>query len=253
MAKVAVLMPVRNAQDYLMEALDSVLDQTYPDFALLAGDDASTDDSLSILKAYWQERFGAPHEERMFLFSYLSYQGVAKTLNRLSEAKIVSDAEYIARADADDLSDTGRITLQVEYMDANPDCVLLGTGVRLIDSKSRVVAEPHIETNHVELDINHKLCQKGLYHSSTMIRRVAFEAVAGYNPDYEGYEDYDLFLRLAEVGRIHCLPEYLASYRQHPGMTSLQEDDTRRHKRIALRKETENRRWLARQLKVLAQ
>lgn len=115
MPKISVVMPTYNAEKYLREAIDSILNQTYGDFEFLIIDDNSTDATREIIKSY--------NDSRIRLIDG-PCKGIAAALNKgLDEAK----GEYIARMDADDISLPERFFEQVAFMDANPDVGICGT------------------------------------------------------------------------------------------------------------------------------
>ncbi len=200
---VSILMPVYNAERHLDAAIDSILAQTYTDFELLIIDDGSTDKSLEIVRSYRDKRIrilAAPH------------QGLVATLNAgLSEAR----GAFVARMDADDLSTPRRIEKQVEYLHRRPDTALVGSWARLVDEAGEPTgtcwAEP-IGGRHLYLG----LCSSNQFiHGSTMFRRDAALAVGGYRAAFVTAEDYDLWLRLGEVGELANIPESLYLLRVH--------------------------------------
>jgi glycosyltransferase involved in cell wall biosynthesis len=201
---ISVCMPVYNAERYLAEAVESILNQTNGDFEFLIIDDGSTDGSLEILKRY------AARDARIRLTSRPN-RGVAATLNELLDQ---ARGEFIARMDADDLSLSERFQKQADYLRAHPECVLVGCRVWRCDHEGDPMGEYFTLQDHDEIDAFHFL-MKGpvLIHPSVMMRRDAVLAVGGYRGFY--IEDIDLYLRLAERGRLARVPEFLLNYRTH--------------------------------------
>lgn len=207
--RVSVVLPIYNAQKHLRAAVDSILAQTFSDFELIAINDGSTDASLSILQQY------AKTDKRVWIVTRPNTGLVGALIDGLQAAQ----ADLIARMDGDDIALPTRIEKQVAYMDSHPDCVLLGTLVRSIDPHGLTLWEEHsTPTTHDELDAELLKGRGGVIrHPTAMIRRAAIGKVGSYRPAFNCAEDLDLFLRLAEVGRIANLPEILLAYRQHYG------------------------------------
>jgi hypothetical protein len=118
--------------------------------------------------------------------------------------------------DSDDISRPQRFEKQVEYLRLNPECVAVGTWVELIDPYGSRVERPTHKTSHEEIEAE---LLKGvgwaLVHPSVMMRREALMRVGGYREDLMVSEDLDLFLRLAEVGKLANIADVLLQYRQH--------------------------------------
>jgi glycosyltransferase involved in cell wall biosynthesis len=201
---ISVCMPVYNAAAYLAEAVESILGQTLADFEFLILDDGSTDGSLRVLRRY------ARHDPRIRLSSR-PHRGVAASLNDLVDQ---ARGEFLARMDADDISLPGRFARQVEYLRAHPECVLVGCRVWHADPEGDPLEEYLTLGEHEEIDAFHFLNRgPALLHPSVMMRRDAVQAVGKYRNF--PMEDVDLYLRLAERGRLARVPEFLLHYRVH--------------------------------------
>ena len=122
--KVTVLMPVYNAEKYLIEAIRSILTQSFMDYELLIINDGSTDDSLKIIKSFSDKRIRLVQNERNI--------GQANSLNKGIK---LARGEYIVRMDADDISLSERIKKQVKFMDANPEIGISGTWIKPLYEK----------------------------------------------------------------------------------------------------------------------
>ena len=203
---VSVCLPVYNAERYVRQAVDSVLAQTFADFELIVIDDGSTDGSRGILEEL------ARGDSRIRLVSRPN-TGYTRALN---EALSLARGTFIARMDADDVSLPDRFQLQVDYLRGHPDCVLLGSRILMVDPYGVPQYEPDHRPGHDEID---QLLLKGVgwavVHPAAMMVRADVTALGGYRPEMEPCEDMDLFLRLAERGRIANLPVVLLQYRQH--------------------------------------
>ncbi|QJD31129.1 glycosyltransferase [Methylococcus geothermalis] len=205
--RVTVLFPVYNGEQYLREALESLLTQTFPNFSLLAIDDGSTDSSLEILRSIKDPRLSVKVNP--------TNRGLINTLN---EGLELVQSEYVARMDADDIATPYRLEEQLAFMDAHPDVGLCGGYYeRFTDTESIVVRPP---TTHE--DISYALIfDNVMAHNTVMFRRSVLERYRlRYDPAFAYAEDYELWVRFARYSRLANLPRVLVRYRFHPANTS---------------------------------
>ncbi len=121
---VSIIMPVYNSSGYLSDAIESILSQTYSDFEFIIIDDASTDNSIEIIYSY--------HDPRIVLLKNDINLGVTHSLNKgIKHAR----GKYIARMDADDIALPQRIELQVDFLEKNPEFILVGSFFEVIPEK----------------------------------------------------------------------------------------------------------------------
>jgi GT2 family glycosyltransferase len=202
---VTVLLPVHDAERYLPEAVESVLAQSYRDFELLAIDDGSRDGSAAILDAY------ARRDPRVRVVRR-PHEGLIATLN---EGLALARGELIARMDADDVALPERFERQVERLDRDPGLVCIGGCYEVIDASGRridLVRRPC----HSEPILDALLAGvSAVCHATAMYRRRAVIAAGSYDASARLAEDYDLWLRLADTGRLENLPETVLRVRQH--------------------------------------
>lgn len=203
--KITVLLPVYNCELYIKEAVDSILNQTYSDFEFLIIDDASTDATVAIIKTY--------NDPRIQLIQKPQNSGYTNSLNYgLSIAK----GEYIARMDGDDISLPERFAKQVAFLDANLDVILCGTFYSIIGTE-RVVTVPE-NFEDIKLALLRKCC---FGHPTVMIRKNSLDRLLViYDVNKEPAEDYDLWVRLLAIGKMHNLQEVLLNYRIHDSQVS---------------------------------
>jgi glycosyltransferase involved in cell wall biosynthesis len=205
---VSVLLPVYNCERFLEAAIRSVLQQSLPDFELLVLNDGSKDRSREIAERV------AKGDDRVHVLSF-DNRGIVRTLNDGLER---SRGELIARMDADDLALPLRFERQVAYLASHSDVVALGTHAVMIDPDGDPICPWVVQLeSHEEID-RRLLGKTGggtIVHPTVMIRRDVLVAVGGYRIECQWAEDLDLFLRLAEVGRLANLPDILLQYRQH--------------------------------------
>lgn len=204
---ISVLMPVYNAEKYLKQSIESVLNQTFTDFELIMINDGSTDNSLKILESYMLQ------DSRCIVHNQEN-KGLVATLN---EGINIAKADIIFRMDNDDICMPQRFEKQMEYLNSHPECVALGTSILLIDPDGFPINTWLYEQSHNKIDALNLSGAAGSHicHPSVALRKSVLLSIGGYRQEYEWAEDYDLFLRLAEVGKLANLQEVLLKYRQH--------------------------------------
>jgi GT2 family glycosyltransferase len=208
-ARLSVMMPVYNGAAYLREAIDSVLAQTVQDFELLIMDDGSTDDTPAILEHY------AGQDQRVRLF-LRPHQGLIASCNELLR---LATTEIVAVAHADDICLPDRLERQLAVMSEDSSLWILGTTAILIDKRGRQRRRWRVPTGSVAVnsELERRCC---MVHSSCMMRAGNILAIGGYRPAYECAEDYDLFLRASEHGKVDNLAMVGVLYRQHESNVS---------------------------------
>lgn len=206
MPTVSVIMAVRNGARYLPAAVESILAQTFGDFEFIIIDDGSDDGVTRPLLEDFARR-----DARVRLVSRPN-RGLTASLN---EALALVTGEFVARMDGDDVATPDRLRLQVEFLRANPDVVLLGGAYELIDDEDRKIRVWQPAGDDATLQ---RHCLEGstpICHPLAMMRAAAVQRVGGYDESYAVAQDLDLWLRLGEAGRMACLPDVLLRYRQH--------------------------------------
>ena len=200
MAKIDVLLPVKNGVDFLAESLDSLLAQTFADWRALVLDHGSTDGSAEMVREY-QRR-----DPRIELHSLPHAPGLSGLLNAGLD---LADAEFVMRHDADDICVPGRMAITLAAFAAQPECVAIGGQAQVIDAAG--------------------LFRNPVAHPTAMLRRSAMvDLGARYGVDFLGAlapsqslevpnlaEDYFLFGQLAVLGRCDNVPRQLIRYRWH--------------------------------------
>ncbi len=203
---VTIMMPVYNAEKYLKDAIESILQQTYSNFEFIITNDGSTDNSLEIIKDY------AERDKRIIVISREN-KGLVYTLN---EQLNIANGKYIVRMDADDISDKERIKKQVRYMEKNKDIYLAGTYYDLIieqgtDKKLIKEAEKgQKRLNSFTDDLpQHIFMGYILLHGTWIFRKKLIDILGGYR-DYKHSEDGEFLFRVLAAGyRIGVIPEKL--------------------------------------------
>jgi hypothetical protein len=205
---ISVVLPVYNAERFVGAALDSIAAQSERDFEAIVIDDGSTDGSLAVMRRH------VGGDARFRIVSRPN-AGLVATCN---EGIAAARGRYVFRMDADDVSHSERFARQLAYLETHPECVAVGTRMLVADETMLPIIAMIGSFTHEEIDAeNLRGAGSAMCHPSVAMRRDAVLAVGGYRAEYECAEDLDLFLRLAEVGRLANLPEVLITYRQHLG------------------------------------
>ena len=200
-------MSVYNGERYLVEAIESILNQTFTDFEFIIINDGSTDGTADILRSYKDRRI------RIFEQSNI---GLTRSLNR---GVALARGEYIARMDHDDLSMPERFARQVAFLDAHPEVGVVGTACLVYNEVRGIEWKYAVATSDDE-------CRRDLIkgnqfvHTSVMMRKSVLQAVGAYNEAYRYLQDYELWVRLAGRTRLANLPEVLVVRRYHWGAVS---------------------------------
>ena len=205
-AKVSVIIPCYNAGLYVENAVLSIMNQTYSNLQIICIDDGSTDNTYKILNKL------ATQDKRIFIVRNSTNLKLIKTLNLGIE---LSDGDFIARMDSDDISSKDRIEIQLKYLKKN-DLDICGTfttyyfenRVKKISKRLHIVSQP----KSLEL---YSLFDTPLIHPSVLGKSTIFKKFK-YNYSEESYliEDYELWCRMIVSGvKIGVVPEYLFQYR----------------------------------------
>jgi len=222
MPLVSVITSVLNGERYLDAAIGSIAAQSFRDFEHILIDDGSTDATAEIL-GRWQER-----EPRLVVVSREN-RGFPYSLN---EAAARASGRYLAVMDGDDIAFPDRLAIQVARMESEPELVALGAKVEVIDAEGRPLRQIQQPLDHETILERHATTlQPQLYHPATLLRAETFHAVGGYREAFAKVEDYDLWLRLEERGRLANCPEVLLQYRVH--MRSISHNNSAIQRRLA--------------------
>ena len=203
---ISVVMTAYNGRAYIGEAIASVLAQSWEDFELVVVDDASTDDTLEIVRGFADRRIRVLANERNL--------GISNSRNK---GEAAARGRYIAAHDQDDLSAPHRLARHMDVMEGAPD-VVLATGHVLDMPRTWHELDPIPEGEALAWRL---FTGSPITHSAICLRKGVFgEGVPFYRQEYHYAEDFELYHRLTEVGRIVVLPEVLGTYRYHAANTS---------------------------------
>ena len=203
MPKVSVLMGAYNCAEYVEEAINSVLNQTFSDFEFIIVNDGSKDNTAEIVNEY------AKKDSRIVFIENDRNHGLAYTLNHGLE---YVKGEFIIRMDGDDISKPNRFERLLEAMEENPDYDVIGSGCDLFD-KTGVWGEVCMNYKPDKWDA---CCARTVSHATVIMRTEALRAVGGYDveTDKARAEDYDLWCRMVLNGyKLMSIPDKIYQVR----------------------------------------
>lgn len=202
--RVSVVIPAHNPGLLIVEAIQSVLSQSFKDYEIIVVDDQSTDEFHKQLEPYLSE----------VQYVRQNHAGSAVARNR---GILLSTGEYIAFLDADDLWAESKLQKQVDLMDQNPEVVLTYADFSKSASQHKN-AESAIKTRRywkAGAEFESLLRQNFIHTSSAMVRRSVLAESGVFDPMLINAQDWDLWIRLAKVGRFGYIDEILSHYRVH--------------------------------------
>ena len=204
MPRVSIIIPTYNRVDMLEKAIESVFAQSYTDWELIIIDDASTDET----------------EERMKKLAIsdksVNYMRIPKIVGKgISEYLNIglrnSKGEYIARIDDDDYwCHKHKLKMQVDFLDNNPEYVVVGGGVILVDENGEELFK-YLKKETDEEIRNFALFSNPFTHATVMFRKSVAMKLGGYK-SLKHVEDMELWLRMGKVGKLYNFKEYFITY-----------------------------------------
>lgn len=203
MPKVSVLMGVFNCSEFVAEAIESILSQTFSDFELIICDDGSSDDTAAIVKKY------AETDKRIVFVQNNRNYGLAHTLNHCLS---LASGDYLIRMDGDDVSKPERFQVLLDTAERHPEFDVIGSGVDLFDENG-VWGEAIFSNTPDKLDA---FMQRTLSHATVIMKRSALADCGAYDEstDIARAEDYDLWCRMVLKGyRLTSIPDKLYQVR----------------------------------------
>lgn len=199
---VSVVMPAFNAEQYIQESIQSILSQSFSNLELIIIDDASTDNTVLVVSKM------ALNDSRIRLHQNQVNLGIAGNRNKgLSFAT----GKYLAWQDADDISESYRLGLQVHFMEKHPEVGMMGGSIQLFNDSGNLGVR-----RYPLLD---KLIRQAIFKFSpiaqpaAMIRIDALKKVGSYDLDFPPAEDLDMTFRIGIHYQLANIPEVLVRYR----------------------------------------
>lgn len=199
----SILLAAYNAEYYIRNAIDSILNQSFEDFELIIADDGSLDNTKKIIDSYRDYRIVTNHNSTNL--------GKTSTINRLAN---LANGEYVTIHDADDYSYKERFHNQIEFLRENPSLVFCGTNFIVISERGKELTKSNLLLQNDEL--KEGLWHNSQFHGPTLVFRKSILEKLGnvYRPFFKDYnEDYDFCFRASEFGEVANIPDYLYYYR----------------------------------------
>ena len=191
--KLAVILPAYNAENFITECLDSLLNQTFSDFCILAVNDASTDNTGKILENY------AAKDARLRVYHLPQNQGEPAVMQFAMDMLNYMNVEYVARMDADDICKPNRFEVEYNWLKTHKDYDLVGSWVdEFSDDKMVVKTKRKVPEQNEEIK-RYAQYRCPVNHPTVMYRKAAVLAAGGYLTEYFP-EDYFLWLRMLKNG-----------------------------------------------------
>lgn len=206
---VSVVMSVYDQVEFVGEAIESILNQSFEDFELIVVNDGSTDGSTEVIGRC------ASADARLRVFEQQN-RGLVYSLNA---GCAMARGKYIARLDADDVAISSRFEQQVEFLERHPEVGVLGGGMYLLGREGSIRGKMLFPQDHQSIMdwLSRAQC---IVHPTVMMRTEVFRSVGGYRRALSKAEDYDLWFRIAEHSQLANLPHPIIYYRVHPGQAT---------------------------------
>lgn len=176
-------MPVYNTSKFLDEAIYSILNQTFKDFEFIIVDDFSTDWSYELLQKYSQK------DNRIKLYRNKKNMWISFTRNKLIS---LSNTNFIAVQDSDDISELNRLELQYNFLINNLDCSAVSSNNLIIDENSKIIWNRIYKQNIDKIILK----KSPLSNPSSMFKKDIFIKLWWYEKWLNYWEDYDLWLKM---------------------------------------------------------
>lgn len=210
--KLAVILPAYNAEAHLAECLDSLLNQTFQDFCILAINDASIDNTSKILESY------AKMDPRLRVYHFTQNQGEPSAGKLAKDILNYMNVEYVARMDADDICAPHRFEKQIQYLDNHPEIDILGSNA-VIFHHERTEKSPEISDLPLldkDIKAHFSLARGHMINPSTMWRHSSIKQLGLNYAQTSTAPDFHMWIQCALNGKTFAnLPEPLLFYRVH--------------------------------------
>lgn len=210
--KLAVILPAYNAEAYLAECLDSLLNQTFQDFCILAINDASIDNTSKILESY------AKMDPRLRVYHFTQNQGEPSAGKLAKDILNYMNVEYVARMDADDICAPHRFEKQIQYLDNHPEIDILGSNAVLFNHEQTDKSPEISDLPLLDKDIkaHFSLARGHMINPSVMWRHSSIKGLGLNYAQTATAPDFHMWIQCALNGKTFAnLPEPLLFYRVH--------------------------------------
>ncbi|MGQ9505937.1 MAG: glycosyltransferase [Thermogutta sp.] len=216
----------RPHERYFREAVQSILDQTFPDFELIIVEDPSEHDGRAMIPDLLKDpRIRYVHNTERTGFEAQKNLGLR-----------LSNATYVAMMDADDIAEPERLERQLQFLRANPNIQVVGSWIRIINANGEPIGIRHYPTSPQAVKRAMRR-YNALAHPSVVVSREIALAVGAYDPQMHLAEDYDLWARVLSHGyNLANVPEPLLRYRLHPAAAKAERTTVSLRKTIEVKK-----------------
>ena len=210
---ISVIMSVYNGEKYLVQAIESILNQTYQNFEFIIIEDSSTDNSLDILEEY------AKKDSRIKIIKKEKNIGIKGFIENLNLGISIAEGKYIARMDQDDVSLPERFQKQVDFLEKNSDFTICHHRVKLNINGIEELHKYHVSKNTpIKQTLEDITKYNFIYTCSVVFRNIPLNMPDWYKFLLIG--DYTLWLFLAKNGNIYYMPDIMGVYRIGSGVFS---------------------------------
>jgi len=199
---ISVVMPLYGKSNYLHQAIDSILGQSFAFFELIIVEDPSAHLSSEVVRSYSDSRIRYVLNEKRTSLSEQLNKGIS-----------LATADFIARMDGDDVAKPNRLQEQYDFLISHPHVDILGSAVDVVDFSGRVTSRITFPLSDVEIkkEFRFKNC---LIHPSVMAKTSAFKQFGFYDPAIKECEDYELWSRWISRGAVFAnSPHSLLQFR----------------------------------------
>ncbi len=204
--KISINLITYNRSKYLPKAIDSVLKQSFIDWELIIIDDGSTDDTKNIVEQY------SKRDQRIKYCINHKNLGISKSRNLALQK---SAGQYLAVLDSDDYwCDNNKLQKQYDFLEKKSDYVLTGGNFIKVDENDNEIGR--VKNPSSDQDIRNKFLFKNpITHSTVMYKKDLAIKLGGYDEKLEVGEDYDLWLKIAQRGKVFNFVDIFVKYKVH--------------------------------------
>ncbi len=215
--KISVIMSVYNGESYLTESVNSILNQTFKDFEFIIINDGSVDKTFEILNKIT--------DERVKIILNKKNKGLTASLNKCLK---VARGKYIARMDADDISEPLRLEKEFNFLEKNREYGVVGTFIKIFNQNTGeyIFQKKPVKNSEIKEFLKHDNC---LAHGTVLIRKEALESSGHYDERMLQSQDYELWFRISRNWKLANIPEYLYTWRDHCGNISTEKKNEQMH------------------------
>lgn len=202
---VSVIIATYNRAKSLGTAIESVLKQSYHNIEIIVVDDGSTDQTKVVVQSYFKDS----------RVKYVFQENRGNNVYPMNKGAALGKGEYIAILDDDDFwSDHEKLKKQVEFLQKNKEYVLVGSGAIKIGQNGKEIVR-YLPPEKDE-DIREKILVSSMFvHISVLFRKDAWEKVGGYDAEFGGAADWDLWMKLGTVGKFYNIQEFFVTFTDH--------------------------------------